>query len=94
MDTNEIYERLANVQERIESLSTQRRELAMTGALAVGTDESAGINLDNLSGWAREMKVLNTQLRQLSDLRRELRGMRNELKPCTCNCHPVKETDV
>ena len=93
MNTDQINERLANVQERIESLSTQRRELAMTGALAVGTDETAGINLDNLSNWAREMKVLNTQLSQLADLRRELRAMRTELKPCTCNCHP-KESNV
>lgn len=87
MDTIEIKARLAEVQEEVENLLAIRRESSINTAIEVGTDALAGINLDNLSKWAREMKVVNTRLKELADERRELREMRRELTPCDCNCH-------
>jgi hypothetical protein len=87
MDTIEIKARLAEVQEEVENLLAIRRESSINTAIEVGTDALAGINLDNLSKWAREMRVVNTRLKELADERRELREMRRELRVCECNCH-------
>jgi len=87
MDTIEIKARLAEVQEEMENLLAIRRESSINTAIEVGTDALAGINLDNLSKWAREMRVVNTRLQELADERRELREMRRELRICDCNCH-------
>lgn len=87
MDTIEIKARLAEVYEEVEKLLVIRRESSINTAIEVGTDALAGINLDNLSKWAREMKVVNTRLKELTDERRELRKMRRELAPCDCKCH-------
>jgi hypothetical protein len=87
MDTIEIKARLAEVQEEVENLLAIRRESSINTAIEVGTDALAGINLDNLSKWAREMRVVNTRLKELADERRELREMRRELRICDCNCH-------
>lgn len=87
MDTNEINARLAVVQSQMDELIVLRRESSVNTAIEVGTDSMAGINLDKLSKWAREMRAINTTLKSLADERRELRGMRRELTPCDCNCH-------
>lgn len=87
MDTIEIKARLAEIQTQMEDLLEIRRSSSINTAIEVGTDALAGINLDNLSKWAREMRVVNTRLESLANERRELREMRRELKPCDCNCH-------
>ncbi len=87
MDTIEIKARLAEVQDEMEDLLAIRRESSINTAIEVGTDALAGINLDNLSKWAREMKVVNTRLEELANERRELREMKRELRTCDCNCH-------
>jgi hypothetical protein len=87
MDTNEIKARLAEVQIEMEDLLEIRRSSSVATAIEVGTDALAGVNLDNLSKWAREMRVVNTRLDDLANERRELREMKRELRTCDCNCH-------
>lgn len=87
MDTNQIKDRLAELQSEMDSLTELRRNSAISRAVSISTDEFAGINLDELSYWAREMKMLNTQIEKLANERRELRAMRRELRTCECNCH-------
>lgn len=87
MDTIEIKARLAEVQTEMEELLEIRKSSSIATAIEVGTDALAGINLDKLSKWAREMRVVNTRLEYLANERRELREMKRELTPCDCNCH-------
>lgn len=87
MDANQIKDRLAELQSEMDSLTELRRNSAISRAISISTDEFAGINLDELSYWAREMKMLNTQIEKLANERRELRAMRRELRTCECNCH-------
>ena len=87
MEANQIKDRLAELQSEMDSLTELRRNSAISRAISISTDELAGINLDELSHWAREMKMLNTQIEKLANERRELRAMRRELRTCECNCH-------
>jgi outer membrane protein TolC len=87
MDTTTVRARIAKVQEQMEELHATRKESALSLALRVGVEDNYGINLDELSAWARDTKKLNTKLKELADERRELRGLKRELEPCTCNCH-------
>jgi uncharacterized coiled-coil DUF342 family protein len=87
MDTNEVRARIAEIQEQMTELHETRREASLNLATKMGVDDNRGINLDELSSWARYIRKLNTQLRDLADERRELRGVKRELNPCTCNCH-------
>lgn len=87
METNEVRARLAEIQEKIQDLHETRKEMSLNLAVSLGTEDLRGINLDELSSWARQIKKLNTQLKSLADERRELRGRKRELSPCTCNCH-------
>ena len=87
MDTNEVRARIAEIQEQMTELHETRREASLNLATKMGVEDNKGINLDELSSWARYIRKLNTQLRDLADERRELRGVKRELNPCTCNCH-------
>jgi uncharacterized coiled-coil DUF342 family protein len=87
MDTNEIKARLAIVQEEINEVVEQRRELAMNFVNDLGVEDNLGINLDELSKWAREVKKFNTKLKELADERKELREVRRGLSTCDCGCH-------
>lgn len=87
MDTNEITARLAEVQEELTAISNQRRESALALANSLGTETAQGVNLDELSKWARDTIKLNVALKELAEERRALRAARRELSPCTCNCH-------
>lgn len=87
MDTNEVRARIAEIQEQMTELHETRREASLNLATKMGVEDNRGINLDELSSWARYIRKLNTQLRDLADERRELRGVKRELNPCTCNCH-------
>jgi uncharacterized coiled-coil DUF342 family protein len=87
MDTNEIKARLAIVQEEMNEVVEQRRELAMTFVNELGVEDNLGINLDELSKWAREVKKLNSKLKELADERKELREARRGLSTCDCGCH-------
>lgn len=87
MEANQIKDRLAELQSEMDSLTELRRNSAISRAISISTDELAGINLDELSHWAREMKMLNTQIERLANERRELRAMRRELRTCECDCH-------
>jgi uncharacterized coiled-coil DUF342 family protein len=87
MDTTTVRARIAEIQEQMTELHETRREAALNLATKMGVEDNKGINLDELSSWARYIRKLNTQLRDLADERRELRGVKRELNPCTCNCH-------
>ena len=87
MEANQIKDRLAELQSEMDSLTELRRNSAISRAISISTDELAGINLDELSKWAREMKMLNTQIERLANERRELRATRRELRTCECDCH-------
>lgn len=87
MDTTTVKARIAEVQEKMEELHAIRREAALELAVRVGVEDNYGINLDELTAWARSIKKLNTQLKELADERRALRGVKRELEPCSCNCH-------
>lgn len=87
MNKESVRARLHEVQEEMTLLHETRREAALNLAVQMGVEDNKGINLDELSKWARYIKKLNTQLKDLADERRELRGVKRELSPCTCNCH-------
>lgn len=87
MDTTTVRARIAEIQEQMTELHETRREASLNLATKMGVEDNKGINLDELSSWARYIRKLNTQLRDLADERRELRGVKRELNPCTCNCH-------
>lgn len=84
----EIIARLTQIQDKMIELSETRKELAMNLAVSVGFEDNSGINLDNLTMWARQIRKVNTELKILADERRSLRATKRELKPaCQCNCH-------
>jgi predicted nucleic acid-binding Zn-ribbon protein len=87
MNKESVKARLREIQEEMTVLHETRIEAARNLATQMGVEDDRGINLDELSSWARYIKKLNTQLRDLADERRELRGVKRELSPCTCNCH-------
>jgi|LauGreDrversion4_2_1035121.scaffolds.fasta_scaffold393808_2 proteasome assembly chaperone (PAC2) family protein len=87
MDTNEIKARLAIVQEEINEVVEQRRELAMNFVNDLGVEDNLGINLDELSKWAREVKKFNTKLKELANERKELREAKRGTVTCECGCH-------
>lgn len=87
MDTNDIKARLAEIQEKMITLHDERKEASVYTAVEIGTDPMSGINLDNLTKWARRMREVNIELKSLADERRELRAKRRELNPCDCLCH-------
>jgi uncharacterized coiled-coil DUF342 family protein len=87
MTTTEMTERILEIQERMTELHEIRRELATTFAYGLGVeDDNQGLNLDEMSRWARQVRKLNTELKALADERRELRSKRQALKPRTCDC--------
>lgn len=91
MDTNEylteIKVRLEEIQVEMHELHETRKESALNLAISLGVEDLRGINLDELSMWARHTRKLNTRLKELADERRNLRATRRELSPCTCDCH-------
>jgi uncharacterized coiled-coil DUF342 family protein len=87
MTTTELSARILEVQERMTELHETRRELATTFAYGLGVEgDNQGLNLDEMSRWARQVRKLNAELKALADERRELRSKRQELRSCTCNC--------
>lgn len=91
MDTNEflteIKVRLEEIQVEMNELHETRKESALNLATSLGVEDQSGINLDELSMWARHTRKLNTRLKELADERRNLRATRRELSPCVCDCH-------
>jgi predicted nuclease with TOPRIM domain len=87
MEINQIKERIAEVQELITELHAERQNLIMDFGINLGTTTKDGINLDELSSWAREVIQLNAEMTELADERRALRALKKELNPCVCNCH-------
>jgi hypothetical protein len=83
----DITARISDIQERMEEAHAERREMALNAAIQLGIDTSHGINLDQLSAWARNAIALNAELKALADERRSLRATRKEQAPCVCNCH-------
>lgn len=87
MTTTELTARIIEIQERMDEVHATRRELASSFANGLGLeDDGQGLNLDELSRWARRVRKLNTELKALADERRELRHKRQELRPRTCDC--------
>ena len=87
MEMNEIKERIAEVQERINELHTERHTLIVSFGLGLGITSKNGINLTELGEWAREVIDLNAEMSELADERKALRAMKKELNPCVCACH-------
>lgn len=87
METQEITARLAEIQEELSTLTDELRQLSWEAAQTIGTDETAGINLTELSEWARAVKKVNSKIRDLANERRTLKAERRAARPCTCDCH-------
>lgn len=87
MIANEIKARIAELQEEIQEVHEERRKLIMDFGINLGTSSTGGINLTELSEWAREVITLNAEMAELTDERRTLRAAKKELAPCECNCH-------
>ncbi|NBV01209.1 MAG: hypothetical protein EBS31_07225 [Burkholderiaceae bacterium] len=87
MDNNEITARLNEIELQLTDDTKLRRDLSHLLAVDIGTDEKAGIDLDNLTKWARQIKKVNTRMKALADERRELREIRRKQTPCVCGCH-------
>ena len=87
MDNKEITARLNEIELQLTDDTKLRRDLSHLMVVDIGTDEMAGINLDALSKWAREIKELNIKMKALADERRELRELRRKQTPCVCGCH-------
>jgi uncharacterized coiled-coil DUF342 family protein len=87
MEINQIKERIAEVQELITELHEERHSLILDFGINLGTTTKDGINLTELSKWAREVIQLNAEMTELADERRALRALKKELNPCVCNCH-------
>jgi hypothetical protein len=87
MDNKEITARLNEIEVQLTHDTKLRREVSHLMAVDIGTDEVAGIDLDKLIKWAREIKELNTKMKDLADERRGLRELRRKQTPCVCGCH-------
>jgi len=87
MEINQIKERIAEVQELITELHEERQSLILDFGINLGTTTEDGINLTELSKWAREVIQLNAEMTELANERRALRALKKELNPCVCNCH-------
>lgn len=81
--------RIAEISNEISEIHAERNEWAQLIMGRIGTDELAGINLDQLTEFARNVRRLNTQMKSLADERRALRAQRlaEALDKCGCNCH-------
>lgn len=87
MTTTELTARIIEIQERMTELHETRRELATSFAYGLGVEgDNQGLNLTEMSHWARQVRKLNAELKALADERRDLRGKRQELRPRTCDC--------
>lgn len=89
MGLSTINDRIAEINERQMELSAMRKEMAVQMAVEVGTDDEAGVHIDPLTAWARRIKKVNSEMRDLADERRVLRNTKREknTSACTCSCH-------
>jgi hypothetical protein len=87
MEITQIKERLAEIGERIVEIKQEQSESAYALAMAQGTNERAGIEIDPLTKWAREMRDLNTEFVELVLERQKLKETKRGLRTCECDCH-------
>ena len=81
--------RIAEISAQISEIHAERNEWATNIMGKIGTDELVGINLDELTVFARRVRKLNTQMKELADERRAIRAERlaEALAKCGCDCH-------
>lgn len=85
----EMKNRIEQIAVEIGELHAERNEESNLIMGKIGTDELKGINLDELTAFARRVRKLNTQMKDLADERRAIRAERlaQALEKCECDCH-------
>lgn len=69
-----ISAELARLQAKMFELQETRKEMALNLAISLGVeDPTKGVNLDELSMWARQVRKINTQISSLAEETRALR---------------------
>lgn len=74
MTITETREKVLKIQDRMNEIHGERNALAKELMANLGTDTSHGINLDNLSAFARKVIPLNQEFEQLSEKHTALIG--------------------
>lgn len=69
-DRTEVF----SIQKRMLAIHAEKENLAKNLMNELGSGEVPGINLDNLSAFARQVIELNREFQTLSDRHRELLG--------------------
>jgi hypothetical protein len=72
--TTKDYPKIMEIQKRMLAIHSERDTLAKTLMKELGNGQTPGINLDNLSDFARKVIKLNAEFETLSAKHRELMG--------------------
>lgn len=72
--TTENHSQIMNIQKRMLEIHSERDNLAGSLMIEIGNGDVPGVNLDNLSKFARQVMRLNKEFEILSKLHRELMG--------------------
>jgi hypothetical protein len=72
--TTKDYAQIIEIQKRMLEIHSERDTLAKTLMQDLGNGEFPGINLDNLSRFARQVIKLNAEFEIISDKHRQLMG--------------------
>jgi hypothetical protein len=87
METTEIKIRIEQIGERLGEINREQSASGYELARSQGTDDLAGISIDPLTEWARSMRALNTEAKELIEERKRLRTEKREQRVCNCDCH-------
>lgn len=87
METTEIKIRIEQIGERLIEISREQSASGYELARSQGTDELDGVSIDPLTEWARRMRALNTEAKELVEERKRLRAEKREQRVCNCDCH-------
>lgn len=72
--TTKDYPKIMEIQKRMLEIHSERDNLAKELMREIGNGDVPGVNLDNLSRFARQVMRLNKEFEILSKLHRELMG--------------------
>lgn len=72
--TTKDYPKIMEIQKRMLEIHSERDNLAKDLMREIGNGDVPGVNLDNLSKFARQVIRLNKEFEILSKLHRELMG--------------------
>jgi hypothetical protein len=87
MDITDIKTRIEEISERLGEISREQSSSGYELARSQGIEELAGISIDPLTEWARRMRVLNSEAKDLIEERKRLRAEKREQRTCDCDCH-------